>query len=68
VFSDSELVVRHLTGAYRLKSGRLLPLYRCVKAKEKLFERVTYEHLPRLTSWLRRADKLVNEALDEAGH
>lgn len=64
VFSDSELVVRHLTGAYRTKSGNLLPLHRCAKAKEKSFDRVMYEHLPRLTGWLRRADKLVNEALD----
>jgi len=67
-YSDSELVVRQLTGAYRLRSGKLLPLYKRAKGKEKAFHRVTYEHLPRLTGWLRRADKLVNEALDESGH
>ncbi|MGQ0797229.1 MAG: ribonuclease HI family protein [Methanobacteriota archaeon] len=68
VHSDRELVVRHLTGAYRLRSGTLRPLYKRAKEKEKAFRKVTYEHLPRLTSWLRRADKLVNEALDDAGH
>lgn len=67
-YSDSELVVRQLTGAYRLRSGKLLPLYKRAKEKEKVFRKVSYEHLPRLTGWLRRADKLVNEALDEAGH
>jgi ribonuclease HI len=67
-FSDSELAVRQLSGTYRLRSRTLLPLYRKVKAREKAFERVTYEHLPRLTGWLRRADKLVNEALDAPGH
>jgi ribonuclease HI len=68
VFTDSELAVRHLTGTYRVRSGSLLPLYRRTKEKEKAFQKVSYEHLPRLTGWLRRADKLVNEALDEAGH
>lgn len=64
-FSDSELVVRHLTGVYRVRDEQLAPLYADVRAKERGFDRVTYTHRPRLTGHLRRADELVNLALDE---
>ena len=64
---DSELVVRHLIGEYRVKDQRMKQLFDQVKDKERMFEKVRYRHRPRLTGWLRRADALVNEALDEAG-
>lgn len=65
--TDSELVVRQLTGVYRLKNARMLALFFEVKEKERMFERVSYRHRLRLTGHLKRADGLANEALDEAG-
>jgi len=63
--SDSELAVRQLTGRYGLDSPGLQPLFHRVKRLERTFHRVSYESRPRLTGLLRRADELVNEALDE---
>jgi len=65
--TDSELVVRHLAGSYRLKSDRMRALFSRVREEEGSFERVSFRHRPRLTGHLRRADELANEALDEAG-
>ncbi len=65
--SDSELVVRQLTGAYRVRHPRLRPLYEAAKAGERMFRKVAYRQLPRLTGHLARADELVNLALDDAG-
>jgi hypothetical protein len=38
-----------------------------VKGKALMFDKVTFRHRPRLSGHLRRADELVNEALNEAG-
>jgi ribonuclease HI len=65
--SDSEFVIRQLTGAFRLKNERMKRLFDEAKIKEQMFEKVTYRHRPRLSGHLYRADELVNEALDEAG-
>lgn len=65
--TDSELVVRHLSGAYRVRSPSIKSLFDQVKRREGQFEKVSYRHRPRLTGMLHRADALVNEALDEAG-
>ena len=64
---DSELVVRQLTGVYLVKSTSMKHLFDQVKDRERKFEKVRYRHRPRLTGMLRRADALVNDALDEAG-
>ncbi len=65
--TDSELVVRQMTGSYRLRSPKMKVLFDEAKAKEQRFKTVRYIHRPRLTGRLRRCDELVNEALDEAG-
>ena len=65
-FLDSELVVRQLNGAYRVKSDHIRQLISEVRKLEKEFEKVTYHHLPRTHVKLKQADKLVNEALDQA--
>jgi len=64
---DSELVVRHLTGRYRVRSASVKHLFDQVKDRERTFQKVRYRYRPRLTGMLHRADALVNEALDEAG-
>jgi ribonuclease HI len=59
---DSELVVKQLSGEYKVKSEQLAKLFHQVRAQEKNFKRVTYEHT--LREGNERADALVNEALD----
>ncbi|MCB9799863.1 MAG: ribonuclease HI family protein [Candidatus Omnitrophica bacterium] len=66
-FVDSELVQRQLTGVYRVKTPHIRELFLKVKEKEKNFETIRFQHVPREHEKLRRADKLVNEALNRAG-
>lgn len=61
---DSELVVRQLTGIYRVKNFQLRALYQKVKDLEKNFLKgVFYRHIFREKNLL--ADKIVNEKIDE---
>jgi ribonuclease HI len=61
---DSELVVRQLSGAYRVKHPNLIPLYGKVRSLLRRFARVDVKHVRRAENVL--ADALVNRALDEA--
>jgi ribonuclease HI len=67
-FLDSELVARQLSGVYRLKAEHLKPFFIQVKDLEKKFKRVTYFHVPREHPKIKHVDRLVNFALDRAGH
>ena len=67
-FLDSELVERQLSGVYKLKAEHLKPLFAQVKEKEKSFKRITYFHVPREHEKIKYVDRLVNRALDGAGH
>tara|TARA_B100000686_G_scaffold336175_1_gene405752 strand:+ start:418 stop:837 length:420 start_codon:yes stop_codon:yes gene_type:complete len=62
VISDSELVVKQMTGEYRIKNKVLLKLSFEVKQLEQFFESVTYRAVRREHNKV--ADRLVNEALD----
>ena len=60
---DSELLVKQVTGAYRVKNADLRPVYEKVMALTKRFSGgVTFQHVRR--SLNSRADELCNEALD----
>ena len=63
-FVDSQLVARQLTGQYRITMPHLRDLYLEVKQREKKFRRVLYQQVPRTHEKIKRADKLVNQALD----
>jgi ribonuclease HI len=63
IFSDSELLVRQMSGRYRVKNARLQPLYREAAALVSGFEEVRLEHVPRERN--KEADALANRALDE---
>jgi ribonuclease HI len=62
VYSDSQLMVRQITGEYRVKSEDLKPLFE--KAQELLLQLPAWEiqHVRREKN--KRADELVNLALD----
>lgn len=62
--SDSELLVKQLTGIYKVKSEVIKPLFQKVKALiEENFDQVFFEHVRR--EFNKEADRLANEALDE---
>lgn len=61
---DSELLVKQLTGAYRVKSPHLKPLHKRALDLLKGFSRVDIIHVRRDLNKL--ADKLANKAIDEA--
>jgi ribonuclease HI len=60
---DSELVVRQLSGRYRVRNPRLIPLYKRLLDLRSRFAAVTFRHVPRGEN--RPADRLANKALDE---
>lgn len=62
--ADSELMVRQLTGRYRVKNPALQELYREVLDRLGRFERWQVRHVPREQN--READRLANAAIDAA--
>jgi phosphoribosylglycinamide formyltransferase-1 len=62
VFSDSELLVRQLTGLYKVKSESIRPLYEQVNGLRMQFDCFSIRHVMREQN--KEADRLVNEALD----
>ncbi len=63
VRSDSELLVRQLTGRYAVRSPSLVPLHREARQRMRRFEEVVVTHVPREHNAV--ADALANRALDE---
>lgn len=64
VVSDSELMVRQMTGDYRVKNEGLKPLFQEASWLERKIRKVSYRAVRREHNKL--ADQLVNEALDAA--
>ena len=65
VVSDSELLVKQMTGVYRVKNEALRGLSLEASRLARRLDRVTYKAVRREHNEL--ADRLVNEALDAAG-
>ena len=63
---DSELIIFQLQGRYRIKDAGLKTLAEKVKSAAGAFEAVTWKQVPREHPMIRRADKLLNQALDRA--
>lgn len=64
VKSDSELLVKQMSGEYRVKNAGLMPLYEEACSLARKIGRVTFEHVRRELN--KDADRLANEAMDEA--
>ena len=62
IYSDSELVVRQINGAYRVKHPDMIPLHREATALLRQFETARLTHVRREQN--READRLANRALD----
>ena len=67
-FLDSELVANQLCGKYRVKTPHIQSLFLQAKEKIRAFDKITFTHVPRTHEKIRHADRLVNAALDMAGH
>jgi ribonuclease HI len=63
VCMDSELVVRQMTGEYRVKNAGLKPLHAEARRAVAKLGRVRFTAVPRSAN--AHADRLVNETLDE---
>lgn len=63
LFSDSELIVRQVAGAYKVKHPAMRALHGEAMALIARFEQAALSHVPRERN--READRLANRALDE---
>ncbi|MEI6293761.1 MAG: ribonuclease HI family protein [Methanomicrobiales archaeon] len=64
VYSDSQLVMRQMSGTYSVKKPHLVALQRDASELARRFESVTYHSVPRENPYIRRADMLCNQELD----
>jgi ribonuclease HI len=62
VYADSELIVKQMTGAYRVKHPNLKPLYERASRLASRFAAVRFKHVRR--EYNKEADGLANEAMD----
>jgi len=65
VKSDSELMVRQISGQYRVKAENLKPLFQEAKKRLGQFEACEVVHVKRDKN--KRADQLANMAMDAKG-
>ncbi len=65
VVADSLLIVRQLSGSYKIKNLGLKVLFDAIKILEFDLGEVFYRHVPRERNFI--ADRLANKALDEKG-
>jgi ribonuclease HI len=63
IFCDSELVVRQMTGIYKVKHRDMIPLHREAKHLLSQIADARLSHVPREQN--QQADRLANRALDE---
>jgi ribonuclease HI len=62
VRSDSELLVKQMNGAYRVRAVHLQPLWRRARELAGRLDRCTIMHIPRARN--AAADRLANAAID----
>ena len=61
---DSELIVKHLNGEYRVRNPKLKTLWLKVQGLKQSFQRITFKSVPRTDIHIRQVDRLANQALD----
>lgn len=62
ISSDSELLVRQMSGRYQVKAPHLVPFYRRALELKRSLKRLTLRHVPRSEN--SEADGLANQAID----
>jgi len=66
-YSDSKLIVNQLNGNFKIKTAHIRKLHERACSIANSIKQVSYHHLPRETSEIQSADRLVNAALDLKG-
>ncbi len=64
---DSELVVRQLTGKYRVKDAELKRKWQKVQVLKSRFSTTKFLSVPRGHEFIQKVDELLNRTLDESG-
>jgi ribonuclease HI len=67
LYSDSELVVRQITGKYKVKARHILPLKEGVKELSAKFGAISFHNVPREDEHIVRVDAALNRLLDSRG-
>ena len=62
---DSELVVKQLTGEYRVRTPHLKTLWKSVQRLKQKLPNVSFKHVPRTETHIQEVDSLANKILDE---
>lgn len=65
VYSDSQLVVKQLTGEYRINKRHLFNLNKQISELKTSFESVTFSHVYRTHKYIKIVDRLCNDCLDQ---
>jgi len=63
VYADSELMVRQMTGVYKVKNANLKPLFLRASELTRQLDNVEFQHVRREENTA--ADELANAAMDE---
>ncbi len=64
IVSDSELLVKQMLGAYKVRHPNLIPLYERARSMVRQFRRFSIRHTLRAGN--KEADRLANLAVDRA--
>jgi len=64
-YMDSELVVKHLNGEYRVRNPKLKTLWFKVQELKQKFQRITFTNVPRTDIHIKQVDRLANQTLDK---
>jgi len=64
---DSELVVKQLKGAYRVRNLTLKALWLKVGELARRFRKISFKHVPRTDRYIQEVDRLANQTLEEIG-
>ncbi|MCC6961745.1 MAG: ribonuclease HI family protein [candidate division Zixibacteria bacterium] len=65
IHSDSELLIKQMSGDWRVKEPMLKELYREAGELEKGIQKIEYLHVPRSNRFIKIVDKMCNECLDK---
>ncbi len=65
IFADSQLLVEQLNGRYRVRAPHLKPLYAAARQALAAFQTYSLTHVDRSAN--QEADRLANQAIDQAG-
>lgn len=64
-YTDSELVVKHLNGEYRVRNPKLKTLWLKIQELRQRFRKITFKNVPRTDIHIEQVDRLANRTLDK---